>query len=114
MKRVLLTILLLVLTSNLSAQSGRAKPTATPVPTPRPNIVYAPTQTNTEKPNTTPAPSKQKSADDDAGEVIRVDSSLVAIPVSVTDSQGRALTNLTLKDFEFEMDGKTVEIGEIS
>lgn len=53
---------------------------------------------------TTPTPNE---------EVERVDSTLVPIPVSVLDANGRAVTNLKDTDFELRIDGKVVEIGEI-
>jgi Ca-activated chloride channel family protein len=100
------------------SQSGRVKPGETPVPTPRPRIVYTPTQTNIEiiKPVSTPTPTtfpKPKSDEDDE-EIIRVEASLVPIPVSVTDSQGRAVTTLGLKDFELEIDALPAEISDVS
>jgi Ca-activated chloride channel family protein len=107
------------------SQSGRVKPTETPAPAAptRGRGVYNPTQTNTEviKPVLKPTPppaglSKPKPQEEDEGdgEVIRVDASLVPIPVSVTDSQGRAITNLTLKDFELEIDAQPAEISDVS
>src|SRR5687767_10800893 len=92
-----LLFIILTLASVSFAQSGRVKPAETP--TPRPNtqttIIYVPTQ-NTPKlpaPKVTPTP-----PDDD--DVIRVDSTLVPIPVSVLDANGRAVTNLRISDFE--------------
>jgi Ca-activated chloride channel family protein len=46
--------------------------------------------------------------------VVKVPSTLVPIPVSVLDSNGRAVTNLTLADFELKIDGKPAEIGELA
>jgi len=108
-------ILLLVMffATTAAAQSGRTKPTATPTPKniPGPSVVYMPTQptNSTDKPipNTTPKPS----TDDDT---IKVESVLIPIPVSVTDSNGRAISNLRLSDFELKIDGKVVEIGELT
>ncbi|MCU0239120.1 MAG: VWA domain-containing protein [Pyrinomonadaceae bacterium] len=70
---------------------------ATPIPTPTPKI--------------TPTPTPVKSEDD--SDVIRVESTLVPIPVTVTDEQGRVVLNLKSEDFELRVDGKPVEIGEI-
>lgn len=102
------------------AQSGRIKPTETPAPTPpRPRVVYLPTDeknSDTIKVNPTakPSPSPVKNnPDEDDGEVLRVNSTLVPIPVSVTDARGNAVTNLTLKDFELEVDGEQAEIAEL-
>jgi Ca-activated chloride channel family protein len=70
---------------------------ATPIPTPTPKI--------------TPTPTPVKSEDD--SDVIRVESTLVPIPVTVTDEQGRVVLNLKSEDFELRVDGKPLEIGEI-
>jgi Ca-activated chloride channel family protein len=94
----------------LSAQSGRVKPTESPTPAPSPTpkkSVYIPT---TDRPRVTPTPTPKK--DDD--EVFKVESSLVPLPVSVTDQSGRAITNLKLSDFELKVDGKPADIAELS
>ena len=93
-----------------SAQSGRAK--GSPTPTPRvitgPSVLTGPQPTPT--PKTTPTPAGQKKDD----EVITVESALVPIPVSVLDTNGRAVTYLKLADFELKIDGKVVEISELA
>jgi VWFA-related protein len=116
MKKVFLTILLLVFAVPSLAQSGRVKPTPEETPSKdRRQIVYVPTQILNQKakpkPTATPTP---KTNDDEEGEIIRVDSSLVPIPVSVTDAQGRAVTTLGMEDFLLEIDGKQSEISELS
>jgi len=94
---------------NISAQSGRVKPSPTPTPTPseHTSIGYVPTQIkippSTAKPTATPA----------GEEIVKVDSTLVPIPVSVLDANGRSVSNLTAKDFELRIDGKIAEMGEI-
>ncbi|MFL6467008.1 MAG: VWA domain-containing protein [Pyrinomonadaceae bacterium] len=89
------------------AQSGRVKPGEAPVPSPTPKrSIYVPTILPL--PSTSPTPKK----DDD--EVIKVDSALVPIPVSVLDSNGRAITNLKLTDFELRIDGRPAEIGDLA
>ncbi|MCY7344608.1 MAG: VWA domain-containing protein, partial [Pyrinomonadaceae bacterium] len=109
-----LTFLLFASALVASAQSGRIKPPETPAPTPRPRLVYLPTQTNSQILIPIPAPTpppKIETNDDD--EVIRVDSALVPIPVSVTDATGRPVTNLNIEDFELTVDGKTAEISDL-
>lgn len=109
MKSVIATILLLAVSA--AAQSGRIKPPENPSPTPRPSkkiIKYNPTQSPDEVPGPTPTP---KLSDD---EVIKIDSTLVPIPVSVLDVNGRAITNLKLSDFELKINGKAVEITDLS
>jgi Ca-activated chloride channel homolog len=104
-------IIILTLAGVVAAQSGRVKPTETPTPrpVPQPTIIYVPTQTTTSTKTPTPTPTPH---DDD--EVVKVASTLVPIPVSVVDAGGRAITNLTLSDFELKIDGKVAEISELS
>ena len=52
-----------------------------------------------------PAPELQ-----DAGETIKIDSSLVEVPVSVTDASGRPVRNLTARDFQLEENGRLQQI----
>lgn len=96
-----------------SAQSGRQKPT--PTPTPRqiigPSVVYMPTEATIPTGKATPTPTPKPASNDD---VIKVDSVLIPIPVSVLDQTGKAVPTLQLKDFELKIDGKTVEIGELA
>lgn len=46
----------------------------------------------------------------DPGETIRIDSSLVEVPISVTDSAGRPVHNLTARDFQLEENGRPQQI----
>lgn len=102
----------LVLAAGVSAQSGRQKPS--PTPTPRqivgPSVVYMPTETTlpAAKPTVTPTP---KPVSDD---IIKVESVLIPIPVSVLDQNGKPVPTLQLKDFELQIDGKSAEIGELA
>ncbi len=116
--KFIFTILFLIFAANAFAQSGRVKPSETPKPqtTPNPRVVYVPTQTNAEilkpapTPKKTPAP---KGEIEEETDVISVESNLVPIPVSVLDSQGRAVTDLRLEDFQLQIDGKAADISEI-
>ena len=112
--KISLTILFFIFTSVAFAQSGRIKPSETPTPIPRPRIVYLPTETvsETPKPQTIPTPTPK--IDEDDGDIIRIDSALVPIPVSVIDQSGKAITNLKLEDFELLIDGKAAEISDLS
>ena len=103
--------IILILATLAVAQSGRVKPAETPTPRPAfpPNVIYVPTQTTTPKtssPTPTPTPSDEEG-------VVKVQSALVPIPVSVLDSNGRAVTNLNLTDFELKVDGQPAEISEL-
>jgi Ca-activated chloride channel family protein len=104
---------LLLIGTNTFAQSGRAKPSPSPPPRPiaGPSVVYVPAQPGGEaRPAASPTPTP-KPGDDD---VIKVESALVPIPVSVTDERGRAVTTLKLADFELKIDGKVAEISELA
>lgn len=102
-------VFVLCIAGNIFAQSGRAKPGVTPSPSPSPSrSIYVPTTTLNPTPISTPSPKK---GEDD---VIKVESALVPIPVSVLDATGRAITNLKLADFELKIDGKPAEIGDLA
>jgi Ca-activated chloride channel family protein len=113
-RKFLLTIFLIAFAASISAQSGRMKPTETPLPKselPRPSVVYMPTQTVVAKPSPTPGDIKKIEIDDD---IISVESNLVPIPVSVLDARGQAVGNLKIEDFTLMIDGQPAEIGEIT
>lgn len=59
-------------------------------------------------PTATPPP-----AEDD-GEIIKVDSRLVVVPVSVTNSAGQPVTGLTAKDFRVLEENKSQEVAQVS
>jgi Ca-activated chloride channel homolog len=56
----------------------------------------------------------QKHEPEQKAETIRVDTSLVTVPVIVTDSVGRFVTGLTRSDFQIFEDGKPQEISSFS
>lgn len=60
------------------------------------------------KPTPTPKPPEQEVLD-----VVRVESNLVMVPVSVTDQQGQAVQGLKVADFRLEEEGKQQEISGI-
>lgn len=60
------------------------------------------------KPTPTPAPPK-----DEDFEVIRTNSTLVMVPVSVVDNQGEPVLSLQLADFRLDEEGRTQQITEI-
>ena len=72
---------------------------------------------NAQQPTPSPSPkespkTKEQVIEDD--EVIKVDSRLVVVPVSVVDASGQPVMNLTAKDFRLEEEGRAQEIAEIS
>ena len=108
-KSVVICLFCVPICLSINAQSGRVKPSETPTPE-RPKVVLYPgdlPEFNPTKTSQTPPIKK------DEDETIRVDSTLVPIPVSVTDSQGKAVTNLKLDDFDLQIDGKKEELSEV-
>lgn len=114
--KLLLTFFIFVFALNIFAQSGRNKPAETPTPSPTPRRItgtYNPTEKISPVLNGLPTPTPTpKDADDN--EVIKVESTLVPIPVSVLDGRGIPVTNLKLEDFLLQIDGKSAEIGDLS
>lgn len=74
-----------------------------PIPSPTPN------QTQNQ---TTAAPEKGETAGDD--EVLRIDTQLVTIPVSIIDRQGNFVTGLEQSDFKIFEDGKEQQVAYFS
>ncbi len=79
-----------------------------------------PTQSAPAKPSPQASPSAQPSAspakDDeilDDLDVVRVESNLVVVPVSVIDAAGQPVPGLTVKDFRLEEEGRVQEIAQI-
>jgi Ca-activated chloride channel family protein len=72
---------------------------------------------STAKPSPTPAaqatPEPTPPDDVDDADVVRVSSTLVVVPVSVTDSTGQPVPGLTVPDFRLDEAGKTQEIAQI-
>ena len=101
-------VIFLALATTAFAQSGRVKPTETPTPRPlNATIIYVPTQSASKTiPKATPTPADE--------EVVKVASTLVPIPVSVLDANGRSVTNLQLGDFDLKINGKPAEISELA
>ena len=119
MKLGLITAFILAAATAAAAQSARVKPSPSPTPNPnlRPSVVYAPTsRSNVElsgsRPRTAPSPTPPPKLGDD-GQVVKIVSTLVPIPVSVVDQTGRAVTNLKIDDFQLRIDGKDAEISQI-
>jgi len=52
----------------------------------------------------------EKYAAQGLGETIKINSSLVAVPVSVTDAAGHPVRNLTAEDFQLEEEGKRQQV----
>ncbi|MDQ3321153.1 MAG: VWA domain-containing protein [Acidobacteriota bacterium] len=104
----------------ISAQSGRtARPRIVPTPTPVVRQNDSSTQNNANRPpelkggtsSTTqmPAANNDETGEDD-GEVIRVETNLVTIPVSVLDRNGRFVSGLQKQDFKIFENGVEQQI----
>jgi Ca-activated chloride channel family protein len=92
---LLLAVLVLFFTSwSTTGQTIRDLPPPPPAPTP--------------KPTPTPAPPKDEDFD-----VIRVNSNLVMVPVSVVDASGQPVKGLQVADFKLDEEGRTQEIVQI-
>ena len=65
------------------------------------------------KPKPTPTPKPVEPVVIDSADVIKTDSNLVMVPVSVTDQQGQAVQGLKVGDFRLEEEGKQQEISGI-
>jgi len=112
--KFLLTILFLTFALDAFAQSGRIKPSETPTPLPTPRRTtgtYNPTEKITPIPASSPKPTPKIEDDSD---VIKIESALVPIPVSVLDGRGLPVTNLKLEDFLLQIDGQKAEIGDLA
>lgn len=69
------------------------------------------TNAQTPKPSPTPEPTPPDSIDD--GDVVRVTSNLVVVPVSVLDAAGQPVKGLQIADFQLEENGRKQEIAQI-
>ena len=73
--------------------------------------IIAQTQNPTTTTKPTPTPKPQKIDDDD---VIKIDSRLVVVPVSVTDAAGQPILGLTEKDFFVQEENKPQQIERVT
>jgi len=90
-----------VLALFLSTPTAQAQKTVKDLPPPPP--LWKP------KPTPTPKPVEPEKIDD----VIRTNSNLVMVPVSVTDQTGNAVQGLQVTDFRLEEEGKQQEISNL-
>ncbi|HKN84205.1 MAG TPA: VWA domain-containing protein [Pyrinomonadaceae bacterium] len=114
---VFLSLLSLISTSiSLGFGQGRARrvgdqtstqQTTTPAPSPtKPPVLGGANYPNNRQPNATQQDKTPTGPEEvDAGDVIRVNTTLITIPVSVTDRDGRYIPNLQKQDFRIWEDG---------
>lgn len=77
-----------------------------------PDATPAQQQKKTPEPGTS-KPQKQtepQKADEESGEVLRIDSKLIAVPVSVTDASGQPVKDLKPEDFNLSEEGKSQQL----
>jgi Ca-activated chloride channel homolog len=107
-------ITFVIFSVSIFAQSGRNKDKQEEEL--KPKIIKVLSDTSSAKPTPTPirVSSKTPKPTPEEDDVIRIDSTLVPIPVSVTDINSRAVSDLKLEDFELKIDGVNAEISELS
>jgi Ca-activated chloride channel family protein len=92
----------LVITFYFLGLANAQQPTPTKTPADRERIAV---------PQESPKPKEQSTGED---EVIKVNSKLVVVPVSVINADNQPVLNLTAKDFQLQEEGKLQEITEVS
>ena len=127
-RSVLLLICLTALSLSAFAQSNRSRPRVVPTPTPAPTPIvvdgyeddadYEPVVSDPSRRRPTlqgdqraPSPNASPTPPDGDDEVIRIETNLVTLPVSVFDRSGRFVGGLTQRDFQIFENGKRQEIG---
>lgn len=100
------TILCLLIALPVLSQSGRRKGGKPAGPGVDPNRPGSPSSPS--------APSGTVSGEIDPGDIVKISSNLVPIPVSVIDKRGNAVMNLKLEDFELHVDGQLRTLSELS
>jgi len=101
-------LLSLLLSGPIVGQSGRRQePGKTPKPTPGPHL-------DPSRPSGSTKVATKSTDEIDPGDVVRISSNLVPIPVSVVDSRGNALVSLKLDDFELRVDGQLRPLSDLS
>jgi Ca-activated chloride channel family protein len=106
-----ISIVVFALCRPIRSQSGRQKK---PAPTPSANNNSRPRQISSRPQSAIQSTPKPVPPADDSDEVVKVTSNLVAVPTTVLDARGIAVTNLKLEDFELMVDGQPKPISDIS
>jgi Ca-activated chloride channel homolog len=104
-------IFLLAFSFPVFSQSGRIKPTETPAPRPPAQSTPVPITPPSRERVAAPSPTPSFTETDD---ILRVESLLIPIPVSVLDRSGNAVRTLRQEDFELKIDGEPAKIGDIT
>lgn len=106
-RTLVLLILLFVPVFNIL---GQAKQQGQPPvkPATKPPTKPAPTQTS--PPPIAPVKKETKAEEEDPGPLLKIDSKLVAVPVSVTDANGEPVKGLKPEDFRLEEEGRAQQL----
>ncbi|MEP6789398.1 MAG: VWA domain-containing protein, partial [Acidobacteriota bacterium] len=102
-----------VSTVNISAQSRRTEPVPGEKKNQRP-AQASPTPTPTPEAAVEPTPGDDKNAVPDDGEIIKVNTQLVSVPVRVMDKKGRFIGGLAKENFKVFEDGQEQEVALFS
>jgi Ca-activated chloride channel family protein len=115
LRQILLTVLIGALSCYLTIRAiravgaiGQSERAQTAPQTQRPGETQtkpAPTQSADQTPKKAEAPPAQEQ-----NETIKINSNLVAVPVSVTDASGEPVRNLGAEDFQIEEEGKSQQV----
>jgi len=118
--RFLIVIFLLSLSTAVLAQTrqrrvGSEAPSTQGSPTTaRPPVLGGANYPNNQQPNVQESPAKTGPEEVAAGDIIRVNTTLVTIPVSVMDRDGRYVPNLNKEDFRLWEDGVEQQVAFFS
>ena len=117
MKRSIFILLLSLVTISAQVASSQTRPRrvdgTTPAPSPSPSSVELPKpdNVNVESRRSKPVVSSEGGQDLD---VVRIETNLVTVPVSVVDRDGRYISDLQKEDFQIAEDGVEQEIAYFS
>ncbi len=113
---VFLCMFLTLTPFTLHAQSGRQGPQKNDPPSPpaQRQRRTQPRTRNIEVARRPPVPDAGRTTNEVEEDVVRINSNLVVVPASVLDSQGRAVTDLELADFQLLVDGQPRQLSALS
>jgi len=97
-----------------NASSGESTSSQPPVSPSRPPVLGGTKSPNSQQPKTEQQPADNGPVEVDAGDIIRVDTTLVTLPVSVMDRDGRYVPNLRKEDFRLWEDGVEQQVAFFS
>ena len=114
LRTLIVAFALLIAPLAIHSQSGRQKPPGTQTANTNTRARQVSKQPSPQSNTQSPKVDRKEDTSDDSPDVVRVSANLVAVPATVVDSQGIAVTNLKLEDFELRVDGQLNKISDIS